>query len=120
MGRLKCVKNCLNPFPLEFCHVIYYQCDKKYPCPGAIGLCKQAVMISISFTYTFQFFHCRSKKKVPKQKKFTALHNKGIAKYLHKKICSVDPFFFKFRQKCLVFYVHIITMNKSISSVSEK
>merc|ERR1711956_68822 len=50
-------------------------------------------MISISFTYTFQFFHCRSKKKVPKQKKFTALHNKGIAKYLHKKICSVDPFF---------------------------
>ena len=33
------------------------------------------------------------KKKVPKQKKFTALHNKGIAKYLHKKICSVDLFF---------------------------
>merc|ERR1719483_383337 len=50
-------------------------------------------MISISFTYTFQFFHCRSKKKVPKQKKFTALHNKGIAKYLHKKFVVLILFF---------------------------
>merc|ERR1712166_86786 len=88
--KTKNVLNCLNPFPPGFCHVICYQCDKKYPCPGAIGLCKQAVMISISFTYTFQFFHCRrSKKKCLSRKRFTALHNKGIAKYLHKKICSV-------------------------------
>ena len=75
--------------------MIYYQCGKKYPCLRGMGfkyascddLNKFHVHIPILPLSSF-------KKKVPKQKKFTALHNKGIAKYLHKKICSVDLFFF--------------------------
>merc|ERR1712166_227200 len=86
--KTKNVLNCLNPFPPGFCHVIYYQCGKKYPCPGAIGLCKQAVMISISFTYTFQFFHCRRSKKKCLSRKSSlhcttrALQNTYIKKFV--------------------------------------
>merc|ERR1711956_72395 len=50
-------------------------------------------MISISFTYTFQFFHCRSKKKVPKQKSSLHCTTRALQNTYIKKICSVDPFF---------------------------
>merc|ERR1712153_196986 len=73
-------------------------------------------MISISFTYTFQFFHCRSKKKCLSRKSSLHCTTRALQNTYIKKFVVLILFFFKFRQKCLVFYVHIITMNKSISS----